>query len=77
MLAVASLVRPMLGVSPDAWRRACKAMGDLAAAMTLAAILQRSDAIRSPGGYLRALTARAENGRFSVLPMLAALEGNS
>jgi replication initiation protein RepC len=74
VLAVASLVRPMLGVSPDAWRRACAAMGDLTAAMTLAAILQRSHAIRSPGGYLRALTMRAENGRFSVLPMLAALE---
>lgn len=76
VLAIASLVRPMLGVSPDAWRRACAAMGDLTAAMTLAAILQRSHAIRSPGGYLRALTMRAENGRFSVLPMLAALESS-
>lgn len=74
VLAAASLVRPMLGISPDAWQRARTAMGDVSAAVTVAAILQRADAVRSPGGYLRALTSRAEAGRFSVLPMLAALE---
>jgi len=77
VLAAAALVRPMLGVSPDAWRRARAAMGDAAAAVTLAAILERADAVRSPGGYLRALTERAEAGKFSVLPMLAALQGRS
>jgi replication initiation protein RepC len=49
-------------------------MGELSAAITVAAILERADVIRSAGGYLRALTERAEQGRFSVRPMLAALE---
>ena len=75
VITTAGLVRSMLGISPDAWRRACEAMGAPAAAATVAAILERAEHIRSPGGYLRALTERAEQGRFSVKPMLAALEG--
>lgn len=74
VIAAAALVRPMLGISPDAWARARAAMGDMAAAVTVAAILERSDEIRSAGGYLRALTERAEAGKFSVMPMIAALE---
>lgn len=74
-LQTAGLVRSMLGVSPDAWTRARRAMGDLNAAVTVAAILERSSEIRSPGGYLRALTERAENGRYSVAPVLNALSG--
>ncbi|WP_274631061.1 plasmid replication protein RepC [Arvimicrobium flavum] len=74
VIATAGLVRSILGVSPDAWSRARKAMGDVAAAVTIAAILERVDEIRSPGGYLRALTLRAEDGKFSVLPMIQALE---
>jgi replication initiation protein RepC len=75
VIAAANLVRSMLGMSPDAWRRASEAMGVQGAAITVAAILERADSIRSPGGYLRALTERAEQGKFSVRPMLAALEG--
>lgn len=74
VLATAQLVRSMLGISPDAWNKACASMGKLTAAVVIAAILERSEAIRSPGGYLRALTERAESGRFSLLPMLTALE---
>jgi replication initiation protein RepC len=74
VLRTAELVRSMLGISPDAWRKAREAMGDLSAAVTLAAILERADSIRSPGGYLRTLSERAEQGKFSVRPMLAALD---
>ena len=70
----AGLVRSMLGISPDAWEKCRAAMGDFTAAAVIAAILERADHIRSPGGYLRALTERAEGGRFSLRPMLAALE---
>ncbi len=75
LVATAGLVRAMLGISPHAWEQACDAMGDFAAALTVAAILERADKIRSPGGYLRKLTARATLGRFNVEPMLKALEG--
>src|SRR5690606_219424 len=76
VLRTADLVRSMLGISPDAWRKAREAMGEIPAACTLAAILERVEHIRSPGGYLRVLAARAELGKFSIRPMLAALENN-
>jgi replication initiation protein RepC len=72
-LAAAAIVRPMLGVSPSAWEEARGVMGERAAAITLAAILQRSATINSPGGYLRGLTEKARAGEFSAGPMLMAL----
>ena len=74
-LATMTVVRPMLGVSPSAWEEAQAAMGELPAAIVVAAILQRGTAIASPGGYLRDLTRRAEAGAFSLGPMLMALIG--
>jgi replication initiation protein RepC len=72
-LAAVEVARPMLGVSPSAWREACEAMGEVQAAITLAAILQRSDHINSAGGYLRSLTDKAREGHFSTWPMVMAL----
>ena len=72
-LAAAEVARPMLGVSPSAWREACEAMGEVQAAITLAAILQRTDQINSAGGYLRSLTDKAREGQFSTWPMVMAL----
>ncbi|MGN7126776.1 plasmid replication protein RepC [Methylorubrum thiocyanatum] len=69
----ANLVRSLLGISPDAWREAREVMGEDAAAVTLAAILQRAEHIKSPGGYLRSLVERKRAGRFSLGPMLQAL----
>ncbi|MCO6188361.1 plasmid replication protein RepC [Rhizobium sp. L1K21] len=74
LIKTADLVRSMLGVSPDAWAKARSAMGEQQAAVVIAAILERSDTIRSPGGYLRDLTRKAEAGAFSILPMLNALD---
>ena len=44
------------------------------AAVVIAALLERGEAIRSPGGYLRNLTEKAVRGKFSIFPMLDALE---
>jgi replication initiation protein RepC len=74
LIAAADLVRSMLGISPDAWRKARAAMGDAAAAVAIAAMLERAESIRSPGGYLRDLTDKAARNVFSVYPMLQALE---
>lgn len=71
--AAAEIVRTMLGISPSAWQAARSAMGETAASVTIAAILERAETIRSPGGYLRDLTRKAERGKFSVVPMLKAL----
>lgn len=72
-LAAAELARPMLGISPSAWREACEVMGEQHAAITLAAIYQRNDRINSAGGYLRSLTEKARTGKFSTWPMIMAL----
>ncbi|MFP5455853.1 MAG: plasmid replication protein RepC, partial [Alphaproteobacteria bacterium] len=72
-LAAAELARPFLGISPSAWREAREVMGDQHAAITIAAILQRSDQINNAGGYLCSLTDRARDGKFSTWPMIMAL----
>ena len=59
----------------SAWEEAQSAMGDVQAAVVVAAILQRGTAIVSAGGYIRDLTRKAENGEFSIGPMLMALIG--
>jgi len=74
LCAAADLVRTLLGVTQDAWREACRVMGREGAAIVIAAILQRGAAIKNPGGYLRSLTQRAAADRFSVWPMLMALD---
>jgi replication initiation protein RepC len=99
----AEAVRPMIGISPDAWLEACRVLTPPGAAIAVAMILQRSDysseartvphavpglsagsqqkhvngspVILSAGGYLRALTDKAEAGEFTPGPMLMALIG--
>ncbi len=70
---LAATLAPMIGISLQLWHQACEAMGPLSAAITVLAILQRLGQIRSPGGYLRDLSTRAEQGRFSPAPMIQAL----
>jgi replication initiation protein RepC len=73
LVTAAGVVRGALGISPSAWEDACAVMGDEDAAIVIAAILQRSEMIVSAGGYLRNLTERAREGKFSVGPMVMAL----
>ena len=72
-MATAGLVRSALGISPSAWEDARAVLGEEDAAVVVAAILQRGEAIRSPGGYLRSLTEKARGGAFSLGPVLMAL----
>lgn len=73
LMLAAVVVRSMLGVSPSAYQTACETMGPENAAAAMACILERGGQINSAGGYLRDLTRRAENGEFSLGPMLMAL----
>jgi replication initiation protein RepC len=73
LTAAATVVRAALGVSPSAWLEAQTVLGEDAAAVVMAAILQRGEAINSAGGYLRGLTEKARAGQFSLGPMLMAL----
>jgi replication initiation protein RepC len=73
LATTAATVRSALGVSPDAWAQALEAMGEHDASIVIAAILQRGEEIKSGGGYLRVLTAKARAGEFSLGPVLMAL----
>ena len=73
LIATAELVRGMLGISPSAWDAARDAMGEQGAAVVVAGILQRAEAVRNPGGYLRGLTEKSRAGQFSAWPMMMAL----
>lgn len=71
--AAADLARPMLGISADAWGRAQKAMGLAGAIVTIAYLIERAGEIKSPGGYIRTLTLKADAGKFRLRPMLDSL----
>lgn len=75
LVETAHFLHRMMGISPDVWQNAMRAMGPEAASVTLACILQKIETIRNPGGYLRALTKKAEAGSFSAWPMVKALLG--
>lgn len=73
LIDTAALVRGFLGISPSAWEDARRVLGEVDASITVAGLLQRHAEIRSAGGYLRQLTAKAEAGRYSTSPMIIAL----
>ena len=73
LAATAAVMRSAIGVSPDAWAQALEVLGEHDASIVIAAILQRGEEIKSAGGYLRVLTAKARAGEFSLGPVLMAL----
>ncbi len=66
-------VRPAMGISASAWEEAQRFMGPEQASIVVVAMLERFADIRSPGGYLRALSSKAAAGEFSCGPMIMAL----
>jgi replication initiation protein RepC len=68
-------VRPAMGISASAWEEAQRFMGPEQASIVVVAMLERFADIKSPGGYLRALTSKAAAGEFSCGPMVMALLG--
>jgi replication initiation protein RepC len=73
LATTAAVVRKAIGVSPDAWAQALDVLGEHDTSIVIAAILQRGEEIKSAGGYLRVLTAKASAGEFSLGPVLMAL----
>lgn len=69
MMDAAAKYRGLVGVSADAWGKACAEIGVLAAATTFMLVLQRHtkrvsgvEPIKNPGGYFRALTRMVKDG---------------
>lgn len=73
LLHAAETVRPMMGIASSVWEDAKASIGATEAAVVIAAMLERFGEIRSPGGYLRHLSAKARSGQFSIGPMVMAL----
>jgi replication initiation protein RepC len=64
----AAALRPVVGISEDAWNVANKVLGPAAAAASIALILDKSTdgEVKSPGGYLRGLVERAQIGELHL-----------
>ncbi|MBD9508727.1 replication initiation protein RepC [Ensifer sp. ENS10] len=72
LLTAATVVKNMLGISPDAYNDACATLGPETTATVLACLLERAEHIHSAGAYLRDLTRRAKSQSFAVSAMLSA-----
>ncbi|MEQ8348937.1 MAG: plasmid replication protein RepC [Sneathiellaceae bacterium] len=66
IVGAADRLRRGLGISQDAWGRACLVMGRERAAAAVAVIVSKRSDIRSPGGYLRGMVAKAERGELDL-----------
>ncbi|NNL36368.1 MAG: replication protein C, partial [Silicimonas sp.] len=64
----AAALRPIVGISEDAWNVANKVLGPAMAAASIALILDKSTdgEVKSPGGYLRGLVERAQIGELHL-----------
>jgi replication initiation protein RepC len=66
IVEAADRIRQQLGISRPAWIDACQAMGRYQAATAVAVIAAKGESIRSPGGYLRGMIGRAQNGELHL-----------
>lgn len=66
--SAAAQLRPMVGISEDAWNVANKVLGPGVAAATIALIFDKhSDGlVKSPGGYLRGIVEKAQAGELHL-----------
>lgn len=64
----AAALRPVVGISEDAWNVANKVLGPAVAAASIALILDKSSdgEVKSPGGYLRGLIEKAQIGELRL-----------
>ncbi len=72
LIETADHVSQMLSISSSAWHEAKVRLGLVTASVTVAALLERCDSIRSPGGYLRSLVAKdGFSPRFMIEALLS------
>lgn len=68
-----AFVVPLLGITAEVWREACRKMGNDAASIAVACILQQADRILRPGAYLRTLVKKAAAASFNAAAMVDGL----
>ena len=64
----AGMVRPMVGISEDAWNVAQQKMGPLVAAAAMSLIYEKTSTgeVASAGGYLRGIVGKALDGELHL-----------
>ncbi|WP_299843292.1 plasmid replication protein RepC [uncultured Jannaschia sp.] len=67
---LASLIRPMTGISMHAWDEAVKAIGLQRASVVVAIVLQRFARIASPNAYFTALTTQIRRKSTDILSLM-------
>lgn len=80
LVAAGEFLRPMIGISPDAWREARELVGPAVAAATVFYTIQmierlqaRGKSILKPGGYFREMIRRQASRSFSLEAALLGL----
>lgn len=73
LVRAADILHPMLGISSGTWNPAKQVMGPEEAAIVLVAMVERATEIVNPGGYLRALCRKHQQGLFSSTGMVMSL----
>jgi replication initiation protein RepC len=70
LVDAATALSPELGISKSAWNEACTVLGTTGAALCVLitdhAALRPKDRVRNPGGYLRAMTRKAQHGELHL-----------
>jgi len=68
LMAEKANLRPIVGISEDAWNVANRILSPAVAAVSIALILDKSTTgeVKSPGGYLRGLVERAQVGELHL-----------
>lgn len=75
VVEAADRLRRSLRISHSAWAEACQVLGRYGAATAIAIIAAKRTQIQSPGGYLRAMVARARRGELYLVRSLYGLTG--
>ena len=70
LTGLARTLGPMIGVTRECFDHAAHVMGEIRAAIALLCIVQKGDAVKRPGAYLRRLTQIAEAGSLSLSNMI-------
>ncbi|MBC7675060.1 MAG: hypothetical protein H7173_03240 [Rhodoferax sp.] len=70
LTGLARTLGPMIGVTRECFDHAAYVMGEIKAAIALLCIVQKGDAVKRPGAYLRKLTQIAEAGSLSLSNMI-------
>ena len=66
LIKLGETLAPMIGIGSELMDHVRRAMGPLAASLSVLCLVQRSDKINRPGAYLRALALKADAGEFSL-----------